>query len=154
MKAEYVNPFYKATCDVFELMLSLNPKRGSLKAVEEMVNTKEASVVLGVTGDLKGTIIYSFPKDMALEMVKIMSGIEMDDIDNFVSSALGEVGNIISGNALTLLAKNNYKCDITPPQILVGTYKTFSAANEKSLLLTLITEIGEFDINMLLKENK
>lgn len=152
MKAEYVNPFYKATCDVFELMLGLHPRRGSLQAVEEMVNTKESSVVIGVTGDLKGTIIYSFPKDMALEMVRIMSGIEMDDIDNFVSSALGEVGNIISGNALTLLTKSNYTCDITPPQILVGKYKTFSAINEKSLLLSLITEIGEFDISILLKE--
>jgi len=48
---------------------------------------------------------------MALEMVKIMSGLEMDDIDNFVSSALGEVGNIISDNALTILTKGNYKCD-------------------------------------------
>ena len=152
MKAEYVNPFYKATYDVFELMLSLHPKRSSIKAVEEMVNTKEASVVLGVTGDLKGVRISSFPKDMALEMVKIMSGIEMEDIDGFVSSALGEVGNIISGNALTLLSENKYKCDITPPQVLVGTYKTFSAPNEKSLLLSLNTEIGEFDISILLKE--
>ncbi|HHV97285.1 MAG TPA: chemotaxis protein CheX [Clostridiaceae bacterium] len=152
MKAEYVNPFYIAACDVFELMLSLHPKRSSLKAVEELINTKEASVVLGVTGDLKGIVIFSFPKEMALEMVKIMSGIEMEEIDGFVSSALGEIGNIISGNALTLLSKNNYKCDITPPQILVGKYKTFSAPNEKSLLLSLSTEIGEFDISMLLKE--
>jgi len=39
---------------------------------------------------------------MTLEMVKILSGMEMDKIDNFASSALGEMANIIGGNALTL----------------------------------------------------
>ena len=34
---------------------------------------------------------------MTLEMVRIMSGLEMKTIDSFVSSALGEVANIIGG---------------------------------------------------------
>jgi len=51
---------------------------------------------------------------MTLEMVKILSGMEMDKIDNFASSALGEMANIIGGNALTLLSQYNYTCDIVP----------------------------------------
>lgn len=152
MKAEYVNSFYKATADVLQLMLDVNVERGKLQAIEDMICSKDANVVLGVTGDLKGTIIFGFPKDMTLEMVKIMSGIEMDKIDSFVSSALGEVANIISGNAMTLLAANNYICDIVPPQVFVGEYKAFSMGNEKALLLPLITPIGEFHINIFLKE--
>lgn len=154
MKAEYVNSFYKATKDVFQLMLDIDPQKEDLKVVEDMVGSKDASVVLGVTGDLKGTILFSFPKDMTLEMIKIMSGMEMDEIDNFASSALGEIANIIGGNALTILTKKNYICDIVPPQIFVGEYKSFSMANEKALLLSLITPIGAFDINIFLKENK
>ena len=152
MKAEYVNSFYKATGDVFQLMLGLDTKREALKAVEEMVSTKEVSAVLGVTGALKGTIIFSFSKSMALEMVKIMSGMEMDSVDSFVSSALGEVANIIAGNAMTHLAENSYICDIVPPKIFIGEYKSYSDDNEKALLLTLVTSIGEFDINIFLRE--
>lgn len=153
MKSEYVNSFYKATKDVFNLMLDIDTERGDLKVVEGMVSSKDANVILGVTGDLKGTILFSFPKEMTLEMVKIMSGMPIKKIDNFVSSALGEVANIIGGNALTILNSNDYTCDIVPPQIFIGEYKSYSMANEMALFLPLKTPIGEFDINIYLKEN-
>ncbi|CAK7086520.1 chemotaxis protein CheX [Tissierella carlieri] len=153
MKAEYLNSFYKATQDVFRLMLDTDVEKGQLKAIEGMVCSKDANVILGVTGDLKGTILFSFTSDMTLEMVRIMSGMEMHEIDNFVSSALGEVANIIGGNAVTNLTEYNYICDIAPPQIIIGEYKSISMANKLALLLPLKTHIGEFDINVFLAEN-
>ncbi|SHK13098.1 chemotaxis protein CheX [Desulforamulus aeronauticus] len=154
MKAEYVNSFYQATTDVFQLMLDLQAERGTLKLLEDMVLSKDASVILGVTGDLRGTILFTFPKDMVLEMVKIMSGMEMAEIDSFVSSAIGEVANIIGGNAVTILANHDYTCDIATPQVLIGEYKSLSVGNEKALLLPLITSIGEFEIALFLKEKQ
>ncbi len=152
MKAEYVNPFYQATKDVFQRMLDIDATKQKLDVVENMVPSKDANVVLGVTGDLKGTILFSFPKDMVLEMVHIMSGMEMNEIDSFVSSALGEVANIIGGNAVTHLSSSQYVCDIVPPQIFVGEYKSLSMAANKALLLEMETPIGYFDINIFLKE--
>ncbi|MGF7185853.1 chemotaxis protein CheX [Desulfitispora alkaliphila] len=152
MKVEYVNPFFKATNEVFNLMLSVETEKGELSVVEDMVSSKEANVVLGVTGDLRGNILFSFPKEMALEMVKIMSGMEMNEIDSFVSSALGEVANIIGGNAITNLSENNYTCDIVPPQIFVGQYKSLSMASGKALLVPLKTDIGQLDLHIFLKE--
>lgn len=77
---------------------------------------------------------------------------EMKEIDGFVSSALGEVANIISGNVVTELSKNEYKCDIVPPQIFVGEYKSVSMANKKIICLPLKTNIGELEINISLKD--
>ncbi|MBC8591434.1 chemotaxis protein CheX [Wansuia hejianensis] len=153
MKAEYVNSFFAATQDVFRLMLDLEVKRGDLKVIEGLTSSKDANIILGVTGDLKGTVFFSFPKDMTLKMVNIMAGMEMDEIDVFVSSALGEVANIIGGNAITNLTNYNYICDITPPQIIVGQHKSISMANEKALVIPMETEIGEFDIAIFLPEN-
>jgi len=152
VKVEYINSFYKATKDVFKLMLDIDPERKDLKVLDDMACSREVNVLLGVTGNLKGSVLFGFTKDMALEMIKIMSGMEMDKIDSFASSALGEVGNIIGGNALTNLSENNYICDIVPPQIFVGEYKSFSLASDKGLLLSLDTPIGEFDINVFLKD--
>ena len=152
MKAEYINPFYKAAQDVFERMLDLSTERINLGVVEKMVTGKEANVIIGMTGDLAGTVLFSFPKKMTFEMVKIMSGLEVDKLDSFVTSALGEVANIISGNAATYLSLEEYNCDIVPPQIIIGTNKSISLATDKALFLTLRTEIGEFDINLSIKE--
>lgn len=152
MKAEYINSFYKAIQDVFNLMLDLEIERGQLSVVEGLTLSKDANIILGVTGDIKGTIQLSFTKPMALEMVNIMAGMEMDEIDVFVSSALGEVTNIIGGNAITNLSHYNYICDITPPQIIVGEHKSISMANEKALVLPIGTSIGEFEISIFLHE--
>lgn len=153
MKAEYVNSFYKATQDVFRLMLDTNVEKGDLRVTEGMICSNEANVILGVTGDLKGTILFGFTKEMTLEMVRTMSGMEMKEIDNFVSSALGEVANIIGGNAVTNLTDYNYICDIAPPQVIIGQYKSISMANKKALLIPMKTPIGEFDVNVFLSES-
>lgn len=152
MKVEYINPFYKATLDVFKIMLDLEIERGPMGVVEDLIPGKDASAIIGITGDLSGSIMYSFPKDMVLEMVRIMSGMELNKLDSFVSSALGEMANIISGNAVTGLLVNKYSCDIVPPQVLIGEISSLSMATEKALVLPIITAIGEFDITISLKE--
>ena len=152
MKAEYINSFYEATKNVFKLMLDLDVEMGKLKVLDGMVSSKDANVLLGVTGDVKGNVTFGFSKDMTLEMVKMMSGMEMKEIDGFVSSALGEVANIIGGNAVTGLSALEYICDILPPQIFIGEYKSMGMSNEKALCLPLTTDIGEFEINIFLKE--
>ncbi|NLI89928.1 MAG: chemotaxis protein CheX [Epulopiscium sp.] len=146
MKAEYINSFYNASKDVFKLMLDLEVKRGEVAVVEGLTPSKDANIILGITGDFKGTVSFSFTEEMALEIVRIMSGMEMDEIDVFVSSALGEVTNIISGHATTNLSEHGYICDITPPQVMVGEYKSISMANEKALIMPMETNIGEFEV--------
>lgn len=154
MKAEYINSFFGAAEEVLKLMLNLEVKRGEIKIVEGFSKSKDANVILGVTGELKGNVQFSFTKDMTLEMVKIMAGMEMEEIDVFVSSALGEVANIISGNAITRLESYNYKCDITPPQIIVGQHQSISMANKKALHIPVMTDIGEFGIDIFLPEEQ
>ena len=64
MKAEYINPFFNATVDVFRIMLDLEVERGKLGVAEDLAPSKDASAVIGITGDLSGSILYSFPQDM------------------------------------------------------------------------------------------
>ena len=154
MKANYINPFYQATNDVLNSMLELKTERGDLSVVEDIIPGNEANVIIGVTGSLSGSILYSFSKDMTLEIVKIMSGMEMKELDSFVTSALGEVANIISGNAVTYLKNENYDCDIVPPQIIIGQNRSISMATDKALLLPIKTDIGEFEINISIKEKQ
>lgn len=152
MKAAYIEPFIKAASDVFSLMMDLDIDRGELRVSEELIPSKDASVLIGVTGDLSGSILYSFSEDMILQMVEIMSGMKVSDIDSFVASALGEVANIISGNAVTYLSSISYTCDIVPPQVIIGRNTSLSMATEKALIVPLKTSIGEFDIYVTLRE--
>lgn len=154
MNVEHINAFYQATKNVLKLMTNVDVRMGQPKAVEGMVSSKEANVMLGVIGDLEGSVLFAFPKDMTLDLVEIMSGMKVEEIGSFVSSALGEVANIIGGNAVTILAESGKICDIVPPQIFIGDYKSISSLGNKSISLPLLTDIGDFEINIFLKDKK
>ncbi|SHE69495.1 chemotaxis protein CheX [Desulforamulus putei] len=151
LKADYVNAFYLATQEVFKQMLDVETELGQPRAVEDMLAGKEANVLIGLTGDIAGSVLYSYPQKMALEMVKILSGMEMEELDVFVTSALGEMANIISGNAASFLEKAGLKCNIFPPQIILGEHKTVSVAAQKAIVLPLKTNIGEFEVSVAVK---
>ncbi|WP_457944579.1 chemotaxis protein CheX [Caproiciproducens sp. LBM24188] len=117
-------PFSKATGEAFKMMLNLEASTEEPEVRDVVPNTgSDLNIAIDVTGDLTGEVLYRFPKKTALEMVKIMCGMEFEEIDEFVTSAMGEIANIISGNAMTGLSEQNIICDIQPPKVLVGEYE-------------------------------
>ena len=112
------NPFFDATKEVFQSMLDMEisplPENGGAGGEESV------KVEIALVGDLSGTVVYNFPKSTTLNIVKVLSGMDADQLDEFATSMLGEMANIISGNAVTALSGQNYQCDIKPPQITVG----------------------------------
>jgi chemotaxis protein CheX len=105
--------FVTATYQVFNLMLDLSDITD--RPVETFLCDDELDISVGITGDLNGEVTYRFPFVTSLGMVNIMIGMQVDAVDDFVTSAVSEIANIISGNVLTMLAGNNLKCDILPP---------------------------------------
>ncbi len=83
----------------------------SLTQLPETVGGREELVVgvyLPLTGDLEGSVLLVFPKRSALALAdllmkrKVGTATTLDEID---TSALKEVGNILSGRCLTALSK-------------------------------------------------
>ena len=107
------NPFLEATRNVFQLMLDLTDVSG--QPAECFDCEKELDVSIGFTGDLQGEVVYRLPHETAFGLVNSMSGMEFDEVDEFVTSAVSEIANIISGNVVTLLAGEDLTCDILPP---------------------------------------
>lgn len=108
-------PFLEATRNVFRLMLDLSDVYD--RPADTFLYEDTLDIVIGVTGDLVGEVVYRFPRDTSLHMVNIMSGMEVDTVDEFVTSAIAEIANIISGNVVTLLSGDQFQCDILPPSL-------------------------------------
>lgn len=107
--------FLKATKYVFQMMLNISEVS---KISEDSFEYAEGlKISIGVTGDYTGKVIYKFPQGTSLKLVNLMSGMDFDSIDEFVTSAVSEIANIISGNVVSLFASTNIKCDITPPMV-------------------------------------
>lgn len=132
--------FYEATREVFDLML--NVEASPIKNID--VSAKECITVrIDIYGDREGSVIYQFPKETILNMVKMMSGMEVSEIDEFVTSAAGEIANIISGKALISMSEQDISCDISPPQFSCDANETFVDENTK---IYVSTEVGKLTI--------
>ena len=54
---------------------------------------------------LNGTAVFGFSKELALNLIQAMTGMELTELDELVQSALCELTNISCGNAATALVK-------------------------------------------------
>lgn len=152
IKVEYVNPFYQATVEVFKLMLDIDATR-ILPGQPTAIPSKQVIIEIGIIGDLTGAIRYRFPESMILQMVTIMSGMDFDQVDDFVASAMGEIANIISGNAATKLSANRYMCDILPPRMYIdGDDAQQDAHFKPDLTIPMKTYVGDLFIDIALKQ--
>lgn len=113
MADKLYKPFLDATRSVFQLMLDISDI--DELSTDNLRNDDGLNIAIGIIGDLKGEVVYRFPRTTSLGMVNIMSGLEMETVDEFVISAISEIANIISGNVLTTFAQKDVKCDILPP---------------------------------------
>ena len=115
MITDFYTPLFEATKSVFHLMLDVSDVHEC--SMDAFKYRDILNISIGVIGDYEGEIVYKFPQDMSLNMVNIMSGMEISSVDDFVTSAVSEIANIISGNVLTMLTEENVRCDILTPAV-------------------------------------
>lgn len=154
MNKDYLEPFADAARQTLKLLLDVDSLVTASRTENGgSENNDLVGVVIGLTGDLTGEVQYRFPSETSLEIVKLMSGMEFTEIDEFVTSALGEIANIISGNAVTDLSNHNIICDIQPPKITEG--EEGSGTDDTTYIFSamLNSEIGAVDIKLQLKMN-
>ncbi len=137
MRVEYINPFIQAATEVIRDLLNEETHRGNLSLKASIFPCQEVSVVLGLVGiDAKGQVIYSLTQDAALKIAsKMMGGIEIQEMDEISRSAIGELGNMITGRASGILEKSGVEVEISPPTLIIGS--DFSVASSRARMLSV-----------------
>lgn len=155
MKVQYVSPFAEASISVFKAVINITPERGPLSARPQLFTTQQINVVCGVTGAVEGLVIYGMTMQTADKIAGLMIGQPVVTFDQLAASAVAELGNMISGNSISLLAGHGFDCDITPPTIIRGTNVKITTLNIPALVIPLsIPDIGVFEINISLQERR
>lgn len=152
MKNDILAPFTNATCNTLKLLLDVDTNPEAVETINVCVEDKNhINIAIGIVGDLSGEALYRFPEETTLEIVKMMSGMEFTEIDEFVTSALGEVANIISGNAVTDLTSLDITCDILPPRFVEGSELPVSNETAYVFSTKINTSIGEVEVILKMK---
>jgi chemotaxis protein CheX len=152
MKVEFINPFVVAGIDVLKTIIGSKPQQGQLAVRSATFTTQQLSIVIGITGGIEGQVVYGLSLVTATKIAAAMSLVPTMAFDEFASSAISELGNMISGHATTLLSEAGYDSAITPPALIRGADIEISTATP-GLVVPLYTDFGKIEINVALEES-
>jgi chemotaxis protein CheX len=125
MKEQYVNAFLFPASLVWESELNTELEFIGAMPRRDHKTMSDVCVLVRVSGDLVGWVSYELRKKDALRVVSAMISERVFELDELGHSALGEVANMITGNAVTALEVAGYTCDLKPPEFLTGVGREF-----------------------------
>jgi chemotaxis protein CheX len=99
MKVEIINSFLEATVSVIKTMAFVDLTPGKPFVKKGSISSGDISGIVGMTGEGEGSLSLSFSRECILHIVGSMFGEPMMDISEEVKDAVGELTNMISGDA-------------------------------------------------------
>lgn len=151
MKAEYINPFLESASIVLEQVANVKPMTGELGVKDVKFVEGYIWIQIGMSGQMTGDVVFGLHEQVALKLVSaMMGGFVLTEMDEMGQSAISELGNMISGNASTILYNNGVHVDITPPKLLEAAAIAGFPAKKALTIPLIMEEIGQLDIQVLI----
>ncbi|NPV69502.1 MAG: chemotaxis protein CheX [Firmicutes bacterium] len=154
IKAAFVNPFIQAGSQVLTQELNLAVQRGELNLEQSKATSSDVTIMLGVTGDACGIVLYGMSEQTAKGIVGVMVDDRVPIFDEMAESALAELGNLITGMASISLEKEGYICRLTPPIVISGRGVIISTVDINRIVVPLMTTKGQIDISLCLRSER
>ena len=157
MRAIIVNPFLVATINVFKHTFRLEARPGTPHLVDAFGHHRwKVSGVISFLGTHTGVVVIRLPALLATKLLD-RSGIELDRDDpkareRMVNELVGELTNVIAGNATGPLSQDGIDLDISPPIVVQGKNHRIHWPNHAPIIgMPFTTDIGPFAVDVSMK---
>lgn len=149
MDVKLINPFINATLHVLETMASTKTKAGKPYLKKEEVAKGDVTGVIGLTGDSRGTVSVSFSEKCILAIVSKMFAEELTELNDEITDAVGELTNMISGQARQKLELVGKSLKAAIPTVIMGKDHTISHITSYPVVaIPFTTDNGDFTIEI------
>jgi chemotaxis protein CheX len=154
MKAEYANVFIQSATNVFRREIGVSLSRKGLSKKSAPVPSLPICIVIGITGAIRGQVVYSMDTNFAFSVTKAMIPNKLPtELRKLTNSAVSEVANMITGQASIALAGEDRIIHLTPPAVLTGSDMKVDFLAIPTICLGMISEIGSMEINIAFTED-
>ena len=144
---EFINPFVSAVSKTFETMVNLKVTRSAPELKKNQRTLYPISGIIGLSGNVVGTVILTMSESFALKAASVLLMDDQDTINADVLDAIGELTNMVAGNAKAQLEE--YKLSLSLPNVIygVGTEVHFPE-HSQPITIPFDSEIGPFAIEV------
>jgi len=150
MDPAFVEAFTYAISNFFETMIQTTVEIEPPSVTTPEQQNFDVSGIIGLSGDVQGSVVVSFPIATAENVVTRFAGMPIAQSDEDFTDAIGEVTNMIAGGA-----KSNFpscSVSISCPSVVVGHgHKVFRKHDLPVVEFRCGTELGAFAVQVTLK---
>jgi len=139
MDSKLLQAVRDTTLDIFQTMVSMDPQSDEPIPGDKSPLNGGISGIVGIAGKIKGTISVHFDKNLAIKVASNILEEEINEINDDVEDAVGEIANMVAGGAKTKLFKSNISFDISIPTVVTGEDYTMESKMEGEAALLPFT---------------
>ena len=149
LEEEYFVVFKEAMMDTLNRMTKTIPAYKDEYRTNKEFESKGITIIIGISGKFSGRVLIDLSKETAIRLAAAIFNRELKNDDEMMA-VLGELTNIISGNACSLLNKKNKALGlrVAPPSILHGDSVLISAPSLNTTTVIADTDFGELMLNV------
>lgn len=147
MDAKLINPFLQSFNTIMP-QLGFEIERGNI-SVKDKIGGTGITISVGLTGDVKGNVIYTLPMDSGKGIAsKMMMGTPVEELDDMAKSALSEMANMLTANASIFYSNDGINTDISTPLLVTGRDLEIKVDSEKIMCIEMKADGMPIEINI------
>ena len=143
MDVRYINPFIGAIKNVFNTMLDTEILISKPRLRESDESPADVSAAIGFTGQALGRVTMRFPLNTGINAASKFSDAEISQDDPEFADALGELANMVAGQAKSKL--EGYDISISLPRVFSKYETEDSPPNAPVLVIPCDSALGRFN---------
>ncbi len=153
MDTKIINPFIESALHVLSTVASTAVTPGKPYVKNDRIAKGDVSGIIGLTGESRGTISVTFTEACILDVVSKMFGEEMKILNDEIGDAVGEISNMISGNARQKLEHIGKSLKAAIPTVVMGKdHHMTHLTSSPVIAIPFSTDKGGFTIEVCIED--
>jgi chemotaxis protein CheX len=153
LNLDYINLFIEAVISTFTTMIGETPVREKVMLKGDGDEIFGVSGIVGLAGEVSGSVVLTFNEDTAMSVVGKFSGATYTSLTSDVIDGVGELTNIIAGDAKNRLRSKGYKFNIGLPKVVSGrNYITMRTKDVPCIVIKFSLPLGGLSLEVCLKK--
>ncbi len=142
----------KGTKDVFSTMLMVELE--SETVCKSCTIESNLTSMIGLGGSIRGMLAIHCPVSVATAITGSFLGMEVEEINEDVKDAVGEIANMIAGNLKVSYASVDMKIELAIPTSIIGeSFVVSGIADASRVIAPLSMPAGKFWVELLYVNN-
>lgn len=148
MDVKYINPFIGSFLNIMPQFGLTDIKKNRIFVKGREIDSTGVMIILGIIGDVRGSVIYSTTIDAAKMIASaMMMGAPVLELDELAQSAISELTNMLTANAATDFFNDGININISTPTLMYGEF-TANTNSDKTICIEMLANNMPFEINI------